>query len=85
MKDFVNWCVGNRLVDVFEDGTVAWKEGTNNGGTKTSHKEKFAGGRDQRQDLSDDYKDYCHHMGTVWPFKLVGKGKGGKAVAPVAK
>ena len=83
MRDFVNWCVKNELIDVFEDGTVAWKEGTE--GVKSNHKEKFSGGRDQRADLSDDYKDYCHHMGTVWPFKLAAKGKGGKAVAPVAK
>ena len=81
MKDFVNWCVTNELVNVFQDGTVAWKEATEK---KAKHSEKFAGGRDARQDLSDDYKDYCHHMGTVWPFKLVGK-KGGKAVAPVGK
>lgn len=84
MKDFVNWCVNKQLVDVFNDGTVAWKESCVNG-TSTKHTEKMAGGRDQRSDLSDDYKDYCHHMGTVWPFKLVGKGKGGKAVAPVGK
>ena len=84
MRDFVNWCVQNELVSVFDDGTVAWREGSGDG-VKSNHKEKFAGGRDQRADLSDDYKDYCHHMGTVWPFKLVGKGKGGKAVAPVAK
>lgn len=80
MKDFVNWCVKNELVDVFEDGTVSWKEDCGKCG-----KEKFAGGRDIRSDLSDDYKDYCHNMGTVWPFKLVGKGKSGKAVAPVKK
>ena len=84
MRDFVNWCVNNQLVDVFEDGTVAWKESAD-GGCSTKHAEKFAGGRDMRSDLSSDYKDYCHHMGTVWPFKLAGKGKGGKAVAPVAK
>ena len=84
MRDFVNWCVNNQLVDVFEDGTVAWKESCN-GGSSTKHAEKFAGGRDMRSDLSSDYKDYCHHMGTVWPFKLAGNGTGGKAVAPVAK
>lgn len=84
MKDFVNWCVQKDLVDIFQDGTVAWKEAADNA-KKCKHSEKFAGGRDIRKDLSDDHKDYCHHMGTVWPFKLVGKGKGGKAVAPVAK
>jgi hypothetical protein len=84
MKDFVNWCVNKDLVTIFDDGTVAWNEATDKG-KSTKHSEKFAGGRDIRKDLSDDYKDYCHHMGTVWPFKLVGKGKGGKAVAPVAK
>ena len=77
MKDFVNWCVGKNLVNVFEDGTVTWKE--------SCESNKIAGGRDGRSDLSDDYKDYCHQMGTVWPFKLVGKGKGGQAKAPVAK
>ena len=75
MRDFANWCAENQLIHVYEDGTVVWREGTN----------KTDGGRDQRQDLSSDYKDYCHQMGTVWPFKLVGKGKSGKAKAPVAK
>ncbi len=86
MKDFVNWCYTKELIDVFEDGTVAWREAAiNKSGEKTSHKEKFAGGRDGRDDLSDDYKDYCAHMGTVWPYKVIAKGKGGKAVAPVGK
>ena len=58
MKDFVNWCVTQNLIDVFDDGTVAWKEGTVTGGETTKQKEKFAGGRDIRSDLSDDYKDY---------------------------
>lgn len=84
MKDFVNWCVQKDLVDIFDDGTVAWRESTSGPTQKGKHSEKFAGGRDQRSDLSDDYKDYCHHMGTVWPFKVLGK-KGGKAVAPVGK
>jgi len=85
MRDFVNWAYQNELVDVFEDGTVAWKEAAMRGQQKGSHKEKFDGGRDGRKDLSDDYKDYCHMMGTVWPYKVVAKGKGGKAVAPVGK
>ena len=84
-KDFLNWCFNENLVDVFDDGTVAWKESAVKSGCSGKHKEKFAGGRDGRTDLSDDYKDYCHHMGTVWPFKVVAKGKGGKAVAPVGK
>lgn len=78
MKDFANWCADNDLIHVYEDGVVVWKE------TKSDSNDR-AGGRDQRKDLSSDYKDYCHHMGTVWPFKLVGKGKSGKAVAPVGK
>ena len=85
MRDFVQFCKQNELVDVFEDGTVAWREAAIRGQKCGSHKEKFDGGRDGRQDLSADYKDYCHMMGTVWPYKLVAKGKGGKAVAPVAK
>jgi hypothetical protein len=85
MRDFVNWCVDGDLVDIANDGTVTWKEAAVRGPQKGSHKEKFDGGRDGRKDLSDDYKDYCHMMGTVWPYKVVAKGKGGKAVAPVGK
>lgn len=84
MKDFVNWCSEEQLIDIFNDGTVVWREACAEGGKKISHSEKFRGGRDQRKDLSDDYKDYCAHMGTVWPFKVVAKGSG-KAIAPVAK
>jgi len=85
MRDFVNWCLQNELADVFSDGTVAWKEAACHGPKKGKHKEKIDGGRDGRKDLSDDYKDYCHSMGTVFPFKVVAKGKGGKAIAPVGK
>lgn len=85
MKDFANWCIQQNLVNVFEDGTVAWKESTDGPTQKGNYEQKFGGARDGRKDLSDDHKDYCHHMGTVWPFKLVAKGKGGKAVAPVGK
>ena len=84
MRNFVNWCNANKLIDVFEDGTVSWKEAAIRGPGMISRKEPFKGGRDGRDDLSDDYKDYAHMMGTVWPYKLV-SGKGGKAVAPVAK
>lgn len=84
MRDFVNYCLENQLVDVSEDGSITWKEEAVKGGKCGSYQNKFAGGRDQRKDLSGDYKDYCHHMGTVWPFKVVAKG-GKKAVAPVAK
>jgi hypothetical protein len=73
MKDFANWCAENELINVFEDGTVAWAEDCTDGA------------RCQKQDLSGDYKDYAHKMGKVWPFKLVGKGKKGKAIAPVGK
>lgn len=85
MRDFVNWCVEKNLVDVFNDGSVTWKESAIHGPKKGKHKEKVDGGRDGRDDFSGDYKDYCHSMGTVWPFKVVAKGKGGKAVAPVGK
>lgn len=84
MRDFVSFCLDNKLVDVSNDGTVTWKEDCVKGGKHGSHKEKFDGGRDQRKDLSGDYKDYCHHMGTVWPFKVVAKG-GKKQAAPVGK
>lgn len=84
MFDFVNWCLDNKLVEVAQDGTVTWKEEAVKGGKSGKYKQDFGGGRDQRDDLSGDYKDYCHHMGTVWPFKVVAKG-GKKAVAPVAK
>jgi hypothetical protein len=85
MRDFVNFCHGNKLIDVFEDGTVAWTEAAIKGCGNINRSEPFKGGRDGRKDLSDDYKDYCHHMGTVWPYKVVAKGTGGKAVAPVGK
>ena len=84
MRDFVNFCLENNLVEVANDGTVTWKEEAVKGGKSGSYTQKFDGGRDQRKDLSGDYKDYCHHMGTVWPFKLVAKS-GKKQAAPVAK
>jgi len=84
-KDFLNWCDKKKLIDIFQDGTVVWKEEAVKCGKSGGHKEKINGPRDGRKDLSDDYKDYCHHMGTVWPFKVVAKGSGGKAVAPVSK
>jgi hypothetical protein len=85
MRDFVNWCSNGKLIDVFEDGTIAWKEAAIRSHGKISRKEPFKGGRDGRDDLSDDYKDHCHMMGTVWPYKVVQSGKSGKAVAPVGK
>jgi hypothetical protein len=85
MRDFVNWCVERNLVDIANDGTVTWKEAAVRGGKKASHKEKTDGGRDGRDDLSKDYQGHSHMNGTVWPFKVVAKGKGGKAVAPVGK
>lgn len=84
MHDFVNWSYANNLIEIAEDGTVTWKEAAIKDGSCTKTDHKFGGGRDQRKDLSDDYKDYCHKMGTVWPFKVVAK-KGGKAIAPVGK
>ena len=83
-RDFVDFCLENQLVDVANDGSVTWKEEAIKGGKSGSYKNNFGGGRDQRKDLSGDYKDYCHHMGTVWPFKVVAKGSG-KSVAPVKK
>ena len=85
MKDFVNWCYSKQLIDVFDDGTVAWKEAAVVGPGHIKHTEKFKGGRDGRDDLSSDYKDYVHKNGTVWPYKVVAKGKSGKKVADVAK
>jgi hypothetical protein len=84
MRDFVQFCFENSLVDVDNQGTVTWKEEAIKGQKCGKYKQNFGGGRDQRQDLSGDYKDYCHHMGTVWPFKVVAKG-GKKQAAPVAK
>jgi hypothetical protein len=84
MTDFVGFCLGNNLVEVSTDGTVTWREEAIRGAKHGKYKQKFDGGRDQRKDLSGDYKDYCHHMGTVWPFKVVAKG-GKKQSAPVAK
>lgn len=83
-KDFVNWCNEENLINVFDDGTIVWKEDAEKSGKKINNKEKFDGARDGRKDLSNDYKDYCAHMGTVWPFKVVAKGSG-KAEAPVGK
>ena len=85
MRDFVNWCVEKDLIDVADDGLVTWRESAIRDGKSGKHKEKVDGGRDGRKDLSGDYKDYCHNMGTAWPFKVVAKGKGGKTVAPVSK
>lgn len=84
MIDFVEFCMQNELVDVADDGTITWKESAIRGGKPAKHSEKFGGGRDQRDDLSDDYKGHMHHMGTVWPFKVVAKG-GKKQAASVAK
>jgi hypothetical protein len=84
MRDFVNWCSDNKLINVSEDGSVTWKEEAMRSQKCGSHEEKVDGGRDGRKDFSDDYKNHCHMMGTVWPFKVVAK-KGGKAVAPVGK
>lgn len=84
MRDFVKFCHDNDLIEVFEDGTVVWKEETVKGGKSSGYKDKFDGGRDLRKDLSGDYKDYCHQMGTVWPFKVLAKG-GKKQSAPVGK
>lgn len=78
MRDFVEFCLANDLVNVANDGTVTWKEGT------SAHKEKLGGSRDQRKDISGDYKGHFHSMDTVWPFKVVAKG-GKKQAAPVAK
>lgn len=84
MQDFANWCLDKNLIDVFEDGTVVWKEEAVKGGKKVpGHSEKFKGARDMRKDL-EDYVDYCRDMGTVWPFK-VKAGKNAKPVAPVGK
>jgi len=74
MKDFANWCADNDLIHVYEDGVVVWKE------TKSDSNDRAVVVITQRFEC--DYKDYCHQMGTVWPFKLVGKGKNGKAIAP---
>ena len=87
-KDFAGWCEERGLVQIAEDGTVRWTEGclkpptsgthkdAVKGGKKISHSEKMSGSvRDTRDDLSDDYKGNYSHMGTVWPFKVVGKGK----------
>lgn len=85
MHDFVNFCLEANLIDVEADGTVIWKEeAIKSQKTGGNYKQNFGGGRDQRKDLSGDYKDYCHQMGTVWPFRVIAKG-GKKAVAPVAK
>ncbi len=85
MQDFVNWCYNKDLIDVFDDGTVAWTEGAIRTQKCGKHTEKFAGGRDGRKDLSDDYKDYCHMMGTVWPYKVTAGSGSGKTAAPVGK
>lgn len=88
MTDFVGFCTNENLIDIAADGTVYWKRAVAEAAVKSQksgkYKQHFDGGRDQRKDLSDDYKDYCHHMGTVWPFKVVAKG-GKKQAAPVGK
>ncbi len=85
MRDFVNFCQEQDLINIHEDGTVTWKVHEDCAKQKTNHKEKFAGGRDGRKDLSGDYHDYCGHMGHVWPFKVTASKKTCKPVAPVGK
>lgn len=85
MRDFVNFCQEKDLIEIQEDGTVMWTCFEDCAKQKANHKEKFAGGRDGRKDLSDDYKDPCGHMGTVWPFKVTASKKACKPVAPVGK
>lgn len=91
MYDFAQWCQAQGLVEIHEDGTVTWTENSGchkepvKGGKKINHKEKKSGSvRDTTSDLSGDYKGHYSHMGTVWPFKVAGKGSG-KPVAPVAR
>lgn len=55
------------------------------GMTKIGREEvKSPGTRDQRKDLSGDYKGHISHNGTVEPYE-VKKGKSGKPVADVGK
>lgn len=87
MKNFAEWCYEKGLVEIHEDGTVAWVEaikpptsGTEKdpvkGGSKISRGEKRSPKvRDGQSDLSNDYKGNYSHMGTVWPFKVVTKNK----------
>lgn len=84
MHDFVKWCQERNLIEVANDGTVTWKEDCNK--TKTDGGKKVSGVRDAcKDDLSGDYKGHFHHMGKVWPFKVLASGKNGKPVAPVGK
>lgn len=80
VKDFYEWCKENNL-DLSLESTH--KEPVR-GMKKAPNKDKFNGPRDQRDDLSADYKGHVAMNGTVEPYKVVAKGKGGKAVAPVA-
>jgi len=83
MRDFVNFCQEQDLIEVQKDGTVKWK--CFEGKQMASHKEKISGARDGRKDLSDDYKDHHGHMDTVWPFKVTASKKSCKPCAPVGK
>jgi len=88
MKDFAEWCLEQNLVTISEDGTVEWKRFEKEpvgGGTLIFYKDGKADKvRDIRHDLSKDYKDYARSFGTVWPFKVLARGKA-KPVANVAK
>lgn len=88
MKDFAEWCLEQDYVTISEDGTVAWKRSEKEpvkGGTLIKYQDdKASKVRDIRQDLSKDYKNYARSFGTVWPFKVLAKGKA-KPVADVAK
>lgn len=84
MKDFAQWCFEHNLIDIYEDGTVKWKEkGPIKDGKRIPFKQKISGKvREFEDDLSNDYQGHYDHMGTVWPFKLkAAKGEG----KPVAK
>ena len=80
VKDFYEWCKENNLTNVLEGN----HKDPVRSSKKAPYKEKIAGPRDQRDDLSSDYKGHIAMNGTVEPYKVVAKGKGGKAVAPVA-
>lgn len=80
VKDFYEWCQENNINLNVESTTKAPTRGMK----KAKGSDMIDGPRNGKDDLSADYKGHVAMNGTVEPYKVVAKGKGGKAVAPVA-
>jgi hypothetical protein len=82
VKDFYEWCQENNI-NLTAESCHGPKSPTR-GMKKAKGSDMIDGPRNGKDDLSGDYKGHVAMNGTVEPYKVVAKGKGGKAVAPVA-